>query len=432
MNMDDYFAFMRQWQQMVENATGMSQLRTFDEQIRKAVQPLREPYESLAMRMAKDATAHRDLAREALLAAVPYSTDPFLETVWREQHVFDEYVRTVAPHRSATMDLFVQFEVRAEKAFRDLHIVQVPNAWREEVARVRAAVQGLESTRSSAAIATALNTWTSALGSGDATVRALMNPLDETARFFRKSARLLGRSPTDGMREAIEGALLLTDVQLRATTDLLAAIEPVEIDIAPPPPRLLLAPTVQRFELRGLDIDIDPEMELEEMLAAIPAGQVGLIAREVITLFLEVMALQRSAPKPIFKLTERIARVCAELPFAVAINERTFADLIDDLYWLLYESPGAGTLRYLVESGGPLTTDDCEIVFVIKRLRNYLRHDPDHGSPGEIAQKHAKVKADLRARGAERLRTRDDYRALQRVLLEEATVFLRQLVEVLG
>src|SRR5262249_26288503 len=160
-------------------------------------------------------------------------------------------------------------DLRAEKAFRDLHIVQVPNTWRDEIAHVRSVVEGIESIRASAAIATALDTWTSALGAGDVMVRALTNPLEETARFFRKSAALLAKSPTSDMRDAIEGALLLTDVQLRATTALLATIEPVEIDIAPPPPRLLLAPTVQRSELRGLDeIDLDPDMGLDEMLAA--------------------------------------------------------------------------------------------------------------------------------------------------------------------
>jgi hypothetical protein len=113
--------------------------------------------------------------------------------------------------------------------------------------------------------------------------------------------------------------------------------------------------------------------------------------------------------------------------FGVPVSRQTFADFIDDLYWLLYEAPGSGSLRYLTEQGGPFSRDDCEVVFAVKRLRNYYRHDPEHGSAADIAKKLAAVDADLRARGVPRLRSRNDYRLLHRVLLQEVTAFLQKL-----
>jgi hypothetical protein len=151
-----------------------------------------------------------------------------------------------------------------------------------------------------------------------------------------------------------------------------------------------------------------------------------LVAREAVGILIE-LADSYTVSTPIFKMMERVARACAELPFAVPVDRRTFADFIDDLYWLLYESPGSGSLRYLTEHGGPCGREDCEIVFVIKRFRNYYRHDLEHGSERDIQKKMDAVREDLRARGVEHLGSRGAYRTIHRVLLDETLTFLRKL-----
>ena len=434
MNMDDYFRFQREIQKMIEQAAGVNHLRFLDAEVRKAIQPLREPYTALD-RAVLDAMQPRDLAKEAIAAAIPTGSQLLFEMMERQRLQYDGYLDLARGSRSATAQLFEGFRRTTADRLRELvGEAAFPTVLQREVAGVREMALGLRSPSASAALATALDGWTNVLRTtdDDLLTSAFANPLATSAQHFRESAAMLAAGPKPDVARAIERAVLLADVELRATSDALVQLTTptVELDTVEPPARRLYVPRLQRIELRraAAVLEFDADADLDDLLATIPIGQAVLVAREVLALFNELVAAQQGSNRPaIFKVTARVTRACAELPFGAPVDEPTFADFIDDLYFLLYESPGAKSLRYLAENGGPFTRADCETVFVIKLLRNYYRHDLEHGADREIEKKFEDVREILRARGVEHPRTRNDYRALHRVLLEEVASFLRKL-----
>jgi hypothetical protein len=436
MNMDDYFRHQRDLQRMIERSAGISGLRSLDEQVRRAVLPMREPYlaETALGRAVRDVLTERDLAKDALAAAVPAGAHHLFDAIERQRAAYEGFLDIATTSRGATTQLFERLQVDATRHLRELSFGGVGRTLETEIARVHAAALGIYSPTASAALATALGGWTSILDTYDeaALGSAFVNPLAESVRYFRETSVMLARAPEPVIARAMERSLLLTDAELRATDDALLRLQPtLEGEEEEPPPRRLLVPWAQRIELRRAGDLLDEHADLDDVLAALPTGQVVLVAREVVDLFLDIVEERGGGGVKIFRMTARVARACAELPFALPVSRQTFADFVDDLYWLLYEAPGARSLRYLSEHGGPFSLQDCDFIFVVKRLRNYYRHDLEHGSDRDIEKKFAEVREDLRARGVERPQSRGDYRALHRVLLEEVAMFLRKLREAL-
>jgi hypothetical protein len=438
MNMDDYLRFQRDLQKMIEQAAGINHLRFLDAEVRKVIQPFREPYQLATAlgRATRDVLQQRDLARELMAATAPTAAQQLFETMERQRSAYSGYLDIARTSRPATIELFDRLQLDARDRVQDiLGASPLVSPLQSEIVRIREMALGISAPTGAAALATALGGWTSVLEASqhDVLATALHNPLAESMRHFRESAVMLAAGPEPVIARAIERAVLLADVELRASSVALMRVEPtVELETTPPPSRRLLVPRIQRIELRRAADTLDENADLDDVLAALRIGQVVLVAREVVGLFLALVDEQQgSSRKPIFRMTARAARACTEMPFAVPVDRRTFADFVDDLYWLLYEAPGARALKYLPEHGGPLTQDDCETVFVIKLLRNYYRHDLEHGSDRDIEKKFAEVRDVLRARGVENPRTRTDYRTLHRVLLEEAAAFLRKLQDAL-
>jgi hypothetical protein len=104
---------------------------------------------------------------------------------------------------------------------------------------------------------------------------ALTNPLAETARHFADSSRMLVGATDARTARAIERSLLLTEVQLRSTAESLADAQPPDepSSFVIPHERRLLAPRVQRLELRRGTIVLDEDADLEDVLETIPVGQ---------------------------------------------------------------------------------------------------------------------------------------------------------------
>jgi hypothetical protein len=193
-----------------------------------------------------------------------------------------------------------------------------------------------------------------------------------------------------------------------------------------PPRRRLLIPNRQRVELVQLR-KVTAELDLDAIPAVLPSAQVQAFARELLSLIAAIdRACMETGQGPIFASTHRVRDIAAQLPFALAVDNRTFADLIDDLYQLLYEGAGSDNLRFHARHGGPLADPACEVVFVIKRMRHYFRHDPERGKDAE-RQQRLRVN-DLEQRGFRGLpRTAGGFRDLQRMLLEETVIFARRL-----
>jgi hypothetical protein len=281
-----------------------------------------------------------------------------------------------------------------------------------------------------ATIAAAIDGWQHAFQdeSDRAITAALTNPFAETVREIRKASSFLARIDDDEEVYAIERAVTLADLELRSANDVAMGLEPEDELVVQPPRRPLLVPRQQRIELQR-NAELLEDTDLESSLALIPVGPVVLTAREVIAIVMDINEnTVLPSGKAIFKVTHRFVRVTAELPFTLVVDRRTLADFIDDLYWLFYESAGSNSLRFHTSTGGPLADDASDVGFAIKRLRNFLRHDPEHGSEKEIERKFEAIHHDLKVRGFDRWpRTRKEYGLLRRVLLRETLTFVQTL-----
>lgn len=87
----------------------------------------------------------------------------------------------------------------------------------------------------------------------------------------------------------------------------------------------------------------------------------------------------------IFKVTNKSIIAASKLPTTIANNEFIFAQIVDFLYFLLYEGSGGGSSENrLVEVTG---RDALTPLWWIKFLRNDFRHDLGHGEPKNVADK---------------------------------------------
>ena len=90
---------------------------------------------------------------------------------------------------------------------------------------------------------------------------------------------------------------------------------------------------------------------------------------------------------PVFKPTSQTMRACAIIPSLVARNETEFYQLIDYLFFLLYEGSGTGNRLTSITNISAL-----DPLWKVKHLRLAARHDIDHGSSREIEKKRAKIR----------------------------------------
>ncbi len=192
-------------------------------------------------------------------------------------------------------------------------------------------------------------------------------------------------------------------------------------------PRNLDAPWRQQREL--LDVETFDEDCAGTRLAALsPTVRVAENSRRVLSL----VALCNEAAKTsaagieIFKPTTRLMAVFADLPWLVPTDRQRFADIVDGLYFILYEGAGKDNLRFLDKNGGPLTEAECDLIWCVKHLRNkWLRHDADHGRDREIQKSWAELAAKYRWLGlAEHPTEERHFQTLHRILMELTEEFL--------
>jgi len=84
----------------------------------------------------------------------------------------------------------------------------------------------------------------------------------------------------------------------------------------------------------------------------------------------------------VFKLTRKGAQSLTDL--SMPNSERTFRELIENLYILVYEGSGNGERL-------PVKLDDKKIVQKIKLFRNHYVHDPDKGNQSEVRRKYRQI-----------------------------------------
>ncbi len=263
----------------------------------------------------------------------------------------------------------------------------------------------------------------------------LLRPSTMLTALARRTAGRIARSGDSIERARLEASVEIVEAQVAGQlTDLGARIDgsTVEDDDLAPDRRMAL-PTRQQAEM----LAAPPETPIDAETLAATSGGVALhaLARQILSLALEVnLARRLNGGDDIFKLTNRIVQVAIDLPWMDVANKHALGDFVDDLYFLLYEGAGKDRLRFLQSQGGPLDDDACEIVFVVKHLRNkWLRHDAEHGDEASVRKSYSLLDGRLRALGIPGMPRRpNEFRILQKRLLEEAHAFLSRLHDALN
>ena len=166
-------------------------------------------------------------------------------------------------------------------------------------------------------------------------------------------------------------------------------------------------------------------------MASSDAAQLCELARSILQLIAQCNEAARiTLGHEVFKPTNRFIESCAWLPWTMAKDKSTLGNVVDYLFWMLYEGAGDDALRFHVDAAGPLRRDECLAVFWIKFLRNkWLRHDPDHGKDSKINKSWRDVGEALTGLGLGHLPvTEHEFRFVQRRLLEKTKAFLTLLL----
>lgn len=223
----------------------------------------------------------------------------------------------------------------------------------------------------------------SKIGIGKSAMARMLEPVAYQTKLISSAKRHLARALDPAVSNAYKSALDISSRSLLDATDELAqfAVAPVVNDglLVPRPynvgQAIVRDQSILIAEYPGLEFD--PRTFSELLLGKV---------HSVLRLIAECnQAAQVTGKQEVFKPTTQIMMAFADAPMIIATNKNRLADLVDCLYFMLYEGAGKDNLRYLTSQGGHLESDECEAVWAIKVLRNkWLRHDPDHGDQAKI------------------------------------------------
>ncbi len=250
--------------------------------------------------------------------------------------------------------------------------------------------------------------------------------------FLYETTEQLARTDDPALEMALEGSIVLaedvisTNVVVTSDFDIDDAGDTSDVAAAEEP--ALVLPFVQRSEL----VLARHELASIDVPALAPYSAAFRSAQHVhsaIGFLSEVnTARKMKDKKETFKPTTRFAVAIRDVLFIVPMDERTFGDFMDALYFLLFESAGDEHPRFLIENEGELERDECEVVWMVKRLRNFFRHDPDHGKNSDMRKKFTSLNEDMATFGLRSLpRTAEEYRRVHNTLLRQTADFLRLL-----
>ena len=207
------------------------------------------------------------------------------------------------------------------------------------------------------------------------------------AEFVRHTTDRLAANPSPEIAARLRGSLNLAEYQLLGIADTFNTFIVVpEDDEKLVGKRILEAPFVQQDELLSYEF-IEDENDTEALITASSMAKTVERARRVLQLVTQCNEAGKTSlfNAEFFKPTTRLLEVYSYLPWISATDKWRFGDVVDCLYFIFYEGAGKDNLRFLDKHGGPLTEDDCDLIWCIKHLRNkWSRHDADHGKEKEI------------------------------------------------
>ena len=132
--------------------------------------------------------------------------------------------------------------------------------------------------------------------------------------------------------------------------------------------------------------DFDGDVDVE-VASALPS-RISHYGGEIVNVVVRINEKRRlCGEQDVFKPTNRSLKAASSIPTIVADSESLFGEIIDDLYFLLYEGAGGSKLRLIDLANG----NELAPLWHLKQLRLYFRHDIEHGSESEIKKKHQKI-----------------------------------------
>jgi len=115
------------------------------------------------------------------------------------------------------------------------------------------------------------------------------------------------------------------------------------------------------------DSDADPSVAFESC-DAVASSTLG---STMVSLVVAINETSNAADGTnVFKITNKLVQASAVLPATVATDEITFGQVVDSLYFMLYEAGGK-----VNRLGDRYPSCDLEPLKIIKTLRNGMRHD---------------------------------------------------------
>lgn len=260
--------------------------------------------------------------------------------------------------------------------------------------------------------------------------KSILKPYLEYGDFVKDTVEKINRATNSTEVNALRGSLALSDGQLLESSELLKSIidRPEGADFEFKVEHNLLE-FQQNELLQSGKVSADPSKE--ELATLAPSFVSSEKTREALNLIIECNnASSLNKIGDIFKPTTKLMEAFSTLPWLVVDNRRRLGEFVDYLYFALYEGAGKDRLRFMRSNGGVLEDAECNIIWVIKHLRNtLLRHDPDHGREADIVKSWTVLQKDLIWLGMTNAPvTTDDYRKLQSALLESVNIFLTKLL----
>lgn len=216
--------------------------------------------------------------------------------------------------------------------------------------------------------------------------KRLLEPSRVYTDFISKTTQRIELASSKDIFKALTASLHLTETQFLSASKVLSdfTTETDDNDDNVSSPRTLNLFDVQQEELISSveSVEQDEQFLIDCSLTA----ELSSKARTVLNLITQCNEASKiSGKSEIFKPTNKILEIFSDLPWLVANDKRSLADIVDCLYFLFYEGAGKDNLRFLTANQGVLHETECDFIWCVKHLRNkWLRHDVDHGKQSQI------------------------------------------------
>jgi hypothetical protein len=218
------------------------------------------------------------------------------------------------------------------------------------------------------------------------------NALAVVASYERFAIRQTKKSASDSRVVAARRARV-TELAGALLTSSLGATEAMGSE----PP--LVAPTITLVKPRifgplnshlGFVYRATVEVDVELAVAGALPARLCHLGGAIVAIVVRINeSLRRCGEDDVFRPTNRSLCAASVISAVVAGTERDFADVIDALFFLLYEGSGGSSSRL----SSLLSDEDLQPLWRLKNFRLNYRHDIEHGDNREIAKKHQKIGA---------------------------------------